>query len=159
MFRTIPHRRMTWAAVPVLIAVVGLVGSACGGSSSTSSSSSTTAVQNSAGGTAHVFEGTTNSGNTTTATVDCSPGYVQRDPSTNADIFDAAHVSLDGSASGVTHTAVVAENSVAWGHVGSRLATKVSTSAASSSHPITKLHYKLTLYCTTTQDDAWVIAG
>jgi hypothetical protein len=105
--------------------------------------------------TPHVYEGTIQ-GNPSIS-LDCGPGgYVQRTPGTGPNIFDSAHVDDSGSDPNITLVNVQPDGLVDWGHWGSALATKISGNITSGAFNQGK-HYKITLYCTSSQDDAWVV--
>jgi hypothetical protein len=147
--------------VTVGIFGVALVGSACGGGSGAASGgnqhTSPPPASNSAPG-PHVYEGTIQ-GNPSIS-LNCSgdngaPGYVQRDPSTGPNIFDKPHFDDSGSDRLVHFVDPAPGGGVGWGHVGSLLATQISGNITSGPFLRGK-HYKVILYCTSSQDDAWV---
>ena len=105
--------------------------------------------------TPHVYEGTIQ-GNPSIS-LNCGPGgYVQRAPGTGPNIFDTAHIDDSGSDPNITLVDVTPEGLVDWGHWGSALATQISGNITSGAFNQGK-HYKITLYCTSSQDDAWVV--
>jgi hypothetical protein len=146
------------------LCAVALVAAACGGGSTAGGGSQhapargfTSAHQ--VGATSHVYEGTIQ-GNPSIS-LNCAGAnnggpYVQRDPSTGPNIFDHAHID-NSSDSNVSLLDVAPGGGVDWGHWGSLLATQISGNIGPSGDGYQGKHYKITLYCTSSQDDAWVI--
>ncbi len=115
----------------------------------------------STGEVAHVFEGTVTVTNEPVIKLDCSPNYLEAGDENRGTIGDALKVNTAGSDKLVSYGKPTADKSVAWGHIGSRLATAGRTFAAISGHhpPGFSAHYKFTLYCVSDQSAAWVIFG
>lgn len=107
------------------------------------------------------FSGTTSSdGNAQTRTVTCTSGsYVQNSGSNSGTILDAPYLDRSGTDQGVG-IGRKASSSVQWGHIGSRLATGIEVWAQNDvHHRHSSLHFSITVRCTGSQGDAWVIAG
>jgi hypothetical protein len=137
---------------------VALAAAACGGGSSSTSTGSKPSRGFTAAPGPHVYEGTIQ-GNPSIS-LNCAgengaPGYVQRDPSTGPNIFDKPHFDDSGSDRFVHFVNYTPGGGVDWGHFGSLLATQISGNITSGPFLRGK-HYKVILYCTSSQDDAWV---
>ena len=83
--------------------------------------------------------------------------YVARDPSYSQTIFDEPRIDANVS-SGATWAAVRTA-SIAWGHVGSRIATAIRVTVQSTNTQFPNASYKFDVWCAFADEDAWIVAG
>jgi hypothetical protein len=84
--------------------------------------------------------------------------YAEAGDENRGAITDSLRVDTAGSDPGVSYSSPSVDKSVAWGHVGSRLAQDVTVVPAVP-HGSPSKHYKFTMYCVKDQSAAWVIFG
>jgi hypothetical protein len=153
-----------WQAIGApLCALAAFFVAGCGNTTRTVTVTSPAPAANGAstGEVAHVFEGTVTPNHEPQVKLDCSPNYLEAGDENRGSITDSIKINTAGSDKLVTYGTATATKSVAWGHIGSRLAQAVETFAAISGHHPNSFsqHYRFTLYCVSDQAAAWVIFG
>lgn len=153
-----------WQTIAAPLCALAFFVAGCGSTTTkTVTVTAPAAAANSAstGEVAHVFEGTVTPNHEPQVKLDCSPNYLEAGDENRGSITDRLKINTAGSDQLVTYGTVTATKSVAWGHIGSRLAQAVETFAVIGGHhpPSFSQHYKFTLYCVSDQSAAWVIFG
>ena len=121
-----------------------------------SSGPPTSGLSSSSTDTTEVFSGTTEGNKIYRHNFNCAPGYVKNTGEDSGTIFDRPYFDTTGT-DPLVYTDRRATGSVEWGHFGSRLANAIEVAAGYPGFTENSYPYKITVKCTSDQQDAWVI--